>query len=132
MPDSLDESVWLSGRIYGTISELRGRKIKLSYRDFTTLDCDFDFSGLPKIENTFLYIGVNKLITNASDLEDISLNGKNRIIIPEAVRKLGNISFNGSFTGFTTDFVTYGEIRTSEGNITDRYLTQTRKRAGTA
>ena len=34
-----------------------------------------------------------------------------------SVKKLGNISFNGSFTGFTTDFVTYGEIRTSLGNI---------------
>ena len=42
---------------------------------------------------------------------------KGSLILPESIRKLGNISFNGSFTGFTTDFVTYGEIRTSEGNI---------------
>ena len=36
LPDSLDESVRLSGKIMGTISELRGRKIMLSYRNFTT------------------------------------------------------------------------------------------------
>ena len=72
---------------------------------------------MPKIENTFLFIGVNKLITNARDLENISLNGKNKLIIPDAVRKLGDVSFNGSFTGFTTDFVTYGEIITSKGSI---------------
>ena len=69
--DSLNESVWLSGKILGTISELRGRNIKLSYRKFTSLDCDFDFSGLPKIENAYLYIGVNSLKTNAKDLEQI-------------------------------------------------------------
>jgi hypothetical protein len=115
--DSLNESVWLSGKILGTISELRGRNIKLAYRNFTSLDCDFDFSGLPKIENAYLYIGVNNLRTNAKDLCKINIPGKGFLIIPDAIKKLGNISFNGSFTGFITDFVTYGEIRTSQGNI---------------
>ena len=114
--DSLNETVSISGRIMGTISELRGRNIKLAYRSFTSLDCDFDFSGLPKIENAYLYIGVNSLKTDASDLEQIRLR-KGLIIIPDAIKKLGNISFNGSFNGFTTDFVTYGEIRTSKGNF---------------
>jgi hypothetical protein len=115
--DSINESVWLSGKVLGTISELRGRDINIAYRNTTSLDCDFDFSGLPKIENTFLYIGVNSLKTNAKDLEKLKLPGNKHIILPDPLKKLGNISFNGSFTGFTTDFVTYGEIRTSQGNI---------------
>lgn len=115
--DSLNESVWLSGKILGTISELRGRNIKLSYRKFTSLDCDFDFSGLPRLENAYLYIGVNSLRTNAKDLNNLYIPGKGPLVIPEAIKKLGNIAFNGSFTGFTTDFVTYGEIRTGLGNI---------------
>ena len=114
--DSLNETVSLSGKIMGTISELRGRNIKLAYRNFTSLDCDFDFSGLPKIENAYMYFGVNSLKTDAKDLGQIRLH-KGLIIIPDAIKKLGNISFNGSFTGFTTDFVTYGEIRTSKGNF---------------
>ena len=115
--DSLNESVWLSGKVIGTVSELRGRNIKLSYRNSTSLDCDFDFSGLPKIENTFLYIGVNSLRTNARDLEKLKIKNKYLITAPSPIDKLGNISFNGSFTGFTTDFVTYGEIRTNMGNV---------------
>ena len=115
--EGIHESVWLSGKVLGTVSELRGRNIKLSYRNSTSLDCDFDFSGLPNIENTFIYIGVNSLKTNASDIEKFRIKGKSAFVIPQAVYKLGNISFNGSFTGFTTDFVTYGEIRTSQGNI---------------
>ena len=113
-----DETVWLSGKITGTISELRGRNIQLTYGEHTKLDCDFDFSGLPDFNNTFIYIGVNRLITNASDIEKIKLSENRKIEIPEQIKKLGNIVYEGSFTGFTTDFVTYGELFTSEGNIT--------------
>jgi len=113
----VNESVWLSGKVIGTVSELRGRNIELSYRDYTYLDCDFDFSGLPKIENSFIYIGVNSLKTNAKDIEKIKIPEKGYIIVPEVFYKLGNISFDGSFTGFTTDFVTYGKIITNLGNI---------------
>ena len=112
-----NESVWLSGKIMGTVSELKGRNISLSYRDSTTLDCDFDLSGLPKIDNAYIYVGVNSLKTNVKDIERLRIPGKENFVVPEVLYKLGNISFNGNFTGFTTDFVTYGEFRTSQGNI---------------
>jgi hypothetical protein len=115
--NGIKESVWISGKISGKVSELRGRNIRLYYRDYTYLDCNFDFSGLPDIESAFIYIGVNSLKTNAKDIEKFRIPGKGKIIIPEILYKLGNISFDGSFTGFTTDFVTYGKIRTSQGNI---------------
>jgi hypothetical protein len=117
IPDEINESLWLSGRIYGTISELRGRNIQMSYRDYTSLDCDFDLSGLPKIDNSFIYIGVNSLSTNAKDLEKIFIPGRGNIILPEILHNAGNISFDGSFTGFTTDFVTYGKFKTKNGTI---------------
>jgi hypothetical protein len=115
--EKMDESIWLSGKIAGTVSELRGRNIELKYRDFTYLDCDFDFSGLPNIDNTFIYIGVNSLKTNAEDLAKLYFNGKKALTIPDILNKLGNISFDGSFTGFSTDFVTYGKFRTEQGII---------------
>ncbi|MCE5345617.1 MAG: translocation/assembly module TamB [Bacteroidales bacterium] len=113
----INESVWFSGRIFGSISELRGRNIELYYRDNTYMDCDFDFSGLSDIENAFIFIDVNRLKTNAKDIEKLTLPGKGHIILPEFLYKLENISFDGSFSGFTTDFVTYGKIRTKYGNI---------------
>ncbi len=117
LPDDFNESVSISGKVFGTIGELRGRNFELKYRDYTTLKCDFDLSGLPKINNAFIYIGVNDLKTNAKDFEKLKIPGKADLIIPDILYKLGNISFNGSFTGFLTDFVTYGEIRTNLGII---------------
>ncbi|HSN50578.1 MAG TPA: hypothetical protein VLR52_05050, partial [Bacteroidales bacterium] len=60
LPNSagLNEFVEISGKISGTISELKGRDILVSYRDYSRLDCDFDFSGLPKFKDTFIHIGV--------------------------------------------------------------------------
>ena len=115
--DSINESFFFSGDLTGTIAELRGRDITLNYNDHTTLLCDFDFSGLPDIQNTYIYIGVTSFITNTSDIGKIKLKGKGNIAIPETLRNLGDIFFKGNFTGFLTDFVTYGNIRTKKGNI---------------
>ena len=114
----IDETIFLSGKVTGTVSELRGRNIMISYRDYSRLDCDFDISGLPDINNSFIYLGVNNLITNAKDLEKISVPEKSKLDLPELLFKLGNISFDGSFTGFITDFVTYGHFRSELGTIT--------------
>lgn len=112
-----DETIEASGKISGTISELKGRDIKLSLKNRTSLDCDFDVSGLPDLNSSFIYIGVNSLKTNANDLEKMKFPGKEKLEIPETIYRLGNISFNGNFTGFTTDFVAYGKLSTDLGII---------------
>jgi hypothetical protein len=117
IPGGLNELLSLSGRFMGTISELRGRGIEITYRERTSLDCDFDISGLPDIQGAFIYLGVNSFNTNATDIDKIIIPGKGRLKLPDMVYRLGNISFSGSFTGFITDFVTYGDLRTDQGNI---------------
>lgn len=112
-----EEDVWLSGKVSGTVAELKGRNISLSFRDHSNLDCDFDLSGLPKISETFIHIGVNDLNTNAKDLEKLTIPGNRKLMIPDIGYKLGNISFNGSFTGFISDFVAYGRFGTDLGTL---------------
>ena len=109
--------VWLSGDVNGTISELKGRDIKISYKNETTLDLDFDLSGLPDIKNTFIFLEINDFRSISKDIEQINIPGKGNILLPESLRKLGVVSFSGTFTGFTTDFVTYGKINTNKGII---------------
>lgn len=114
---NINESLWLSGKVTGTVSELKGRKIILSYKNNTKLDCNFDFSGLPDINNTFIYIDVNEFLSNSEAIEQIIMHGKGHIKLPEFFPALGNISSSGSFTGFTTDFVAYGALTTSLGVV---------------
>jgi hypothetical protein len=117
VPEGLNDEVSFEGRVTGTIAELRGRNIRIEYGTGTLLNCDFDFSGLPELENTFIYLGVNRFRTNANDLARLEVPGNTGFVVPEIIYNLGKISFEGSFTGFTTDFVTYGEFRTDEGGL---------------
>jgi hypothetical protein len=112
-----NESAWISGRVSGTISELKGRNIQITYKNDTYLDCNFDLSGLPDIKNTFIFFDVNDFRSISKDIEQIRIPGKGNILLPAALRKLGVVSFTGSFTGFATDFVTYGKIHTNKGVI---------------
>lgn len=112
-----NESFWLSGKVTGTISELKGRNINLTYKDDTYLNCDFDFSGLPDIDNTFMFVDIVDFRSISKDIEQIKIPGKGYILLPEVLRKLGVVSFSGSFTGFTTDFVTISKINTNKGLI---------------
>ncbi len=114
---SLDESFYIAGNFSGTVSELNGRKVDLEYRSSTKLRCDFDISGLPVIDNTFAFIEVSEFRTTADEIESIKIKGKKDIAIPKAVHDMGKISFGGNFTGFNTDFVAYGTIRTEKGNF---------------
>ncbi len=117
MPKEIHESVWISGRVSGTLSELRGRNIDITYGDYTRLRCDFDVSGLPEFRNSFIYLGINSLRTNAKDIERIEFPGKEPLKLPEQLYNLGTFSFDGSFTGFPEDFVAYGNLRTIDGTI---------------
>jgi|WetSurMetagenome_2_1015567.scaffolds.fasta_scaffold00001_57 hypothetical protein len=110
-------NVWFSGKVSGTVSEMRGRNINITYGDYTSIGCDFDLSGLPDFQNSFIYIGINNLRTNAKDIEKIRFPGKKSFTPPLILRKLGNMSFDGSFTGFLSDFVAYGNLRTKDGTI---------------
>ncbi len=113
----VDESISVSGSVYGTVSELRGRDIKASFRDSTRIDADIDISGLPDLADSYIYIGINTFTSNASDFEKIKVDGNKNIPIPDIVSNLGQISIKGSYTGFITDFVAYGSLSSAQGEI---------------
>ena len=115
--EKVDGSVMASGRVSGTVAELRGRDIEIEYGDYSRLSCDFDISGLPEINSSFIYLGINTLTLNASDIEKVKLTGEKPILLSDLLHDLGNVTFTGSFTGFPEDFVAYGRINSKKGNI---------------
>ncbi len=109
-------SIVLSGIISGTLSQLRGRSVSLEVGMLTTIDCDFDLSGLPDIENTYIYIDINNMITRLSELSQIGLVSPDKLP-PEFINQVGIMTFRGTFSGFSTDFVTYGRLITQSGTF---------------
>ncbi len=122
----LDLKIALSGKVSGTVSNLKGRNVDMQLLGETYLKGNFDLRGLPNIEETFIYLKVSELITSRESLEKIPLppfeDGKT-IQLSNEIGRLGDIYFQGSFTGFINDFVAYGEFKTALGQlITDLAL----------
>lgn len=118
--ENWNQVIILSGNIIGKVSNLSGRSIQLQTGDHTFFDGDFNLDGLPYIENTFITFQANNLISNGTDLEHIQIPPftENKYLeVPEGVKAMGQIRFNGEFTGFVNDFVAYGTFNTDKGTI---------------
>ena len=116
----LKEKVFLEGKVSGTVANMKGRNVTMQLLSNTFLKGDFDLRGLPVIDETFIYLKLKSLETNKSSLEQLPLypfsEGK-QLQLPSQFTKLGDLKFHGSFTGFITDFVAYGELSTAVGSI---------------
>ena len=113
----VNETVSLSGRVSGTVAEMKGRNISIQYAGSTRMGFDFDISGLPSVSDSYLHIVFHEMLTRAEDIERIGLPGSKVIKLPAIVYDLGMISYEGSFTGFTTDFVSFGTLTTEIGSF---------------
>ncbi len=116
--NKVDQQISLSGKVSGTVDNLSGENLKIGIDQFTHLNGEFDIRGLPEIEETFIYMNADELLTSYQGLSvfpfqmfDSSL----QITVPEKVRDLGDIKFEGNFTGFLKDFVAYGTFYSNIG-----------------
>lgn len=124
----LKEKLGISGHVYGPVSSLNARQLKVQYGAMTSLEGDIDMDGLPNMKETFLYLNLKQFSTRYSDLVALPIppfeNGKT-LSLPPNLARLGRIDFTGNFTGFINDFVAYGKLKTEIGQLrTDISLKQ--------
>lgn len=117
IPDKYQDNIYISGDISGPISGLRGRDLDIRYLDTTRILFDFNLSGLPDIQSTYIFANIEKVVTTTTELEKLPLPLEKSISVPEQLKEAGMVSFEGNFAGFITDFVTYGTFRSDIGNI---------------
>ena len=118
--DCLNKQLTLTGEVKGRISNLKGRKLDLITDDGTIFKGDIKVSGLPDVENMFMHVNVNQLITSKSQLEELPLFpfcDENKLKLTNNFNQLGKVYFKGSLTGFYYDFVAYGKFKTAIGII---------------
>jgi hypothetical protein len=127
----IDKTIRISGEVHGPVNALNGRGLNIWYGRSTNLQGDIDMDGLPNMAETFMYLNLKRLVTNYNDLITLPIPpfDQNRSLpIPPNVAKLGTLDFKGNFTGFINDFVAYGRLNTSIGQLrTDLSLKQNEK-----
>lgn len=111
----------VTGQISGKINNLRGKKMNILMQNTSTQFVgDIKLTGLPKIEETLIYLNVERLRTNYNDLKQLSIppfEKSQTLDVPANIAKLGNMNFSGTFTGLYNDFYAYGNLSTALGEV---------------
>ncbi len=111
-----NKKIKVSGLARGTVDDIFGTEMSIQAGSNTYLNGDISMTGLPDINKTFIDFKANNFHTTYGDAATF-LPGIRKITTPN-LRSIAYLDFNGNFTGFIKDFVTYGTIRTNLGTVT--------------
>jgi len=121
--EKLTEEVNISAVISGSISNLKVKKLELKHGNSFYLNSDIEISGLPSIQDAFIYTDIKELRVNKNEVQDlISRITKKPLVLPKELNNLGMINYKGNITGFLSNLVTFGSLRTSIGTISTDIL----------
>jgi len=117
--DNFAEQATVSGKITGTVENLKGGKIDIHFGEKTRIFGDYDLKGLPNIRSTLIYANFAELTTCPQDIELIHLpsSSNGHVNLSEAIHRITNIRYKGNFSGFFDDFVAYGVFTTNLGKL---------------
>ncbi len=112
---SWKKNIKLKGNVRGTVDDLVGNDLMIQAGNNSVLNGDISMTGLPDINQTFIDFRANDFRTTYEDAAAFIPAVRN-VRTPD-LKKLQYLRFNGSFTGFIRDFVTFGTLQTNLGVV---------------
>ncbi len=116
----LDNLIRLEGKIAGELKNIQAKNLRFSFGHSTRFAGNILLNGLPNFSETFIHLDIKELVTQSRDLEKFRLpsdNSAKYLSIPETFRQLGLVRAKAVFSGFYTDFVSYGSFYSSFGKV---------------
>lgn len=122
IPDlkGMDDEIEVSGRIYGNLKDIKGKDVILKTGENTNAAFDFYVNGIEDIETMYLFLDLKQFETTIRDINNFTIvrNGKKiKKNIPESFYNSGLLTYKGNFSGFLSDFVTFGTLHSRMGTI---------------
>lgn len=109
------KEIRFNSHIYGTLNNLTGNDLHILAGTSSRFDGHVKLRGLPDINNTFIDLNIERLITTGSDIQKFIPVLKQ---VPQIdLNSLTSFHFKGSYTGFIYDFVAYGDFSTNLGDV---------------
>ncbi len=116
----MHQDVDISGRVYGTLNDIKGKDVSIKTATNTSATLDFYVNDIEDIENMYLFLDLKKLETTFSDISKFTFplsSGIKPIQFPDSFYKAGLFRFKGNFSGFLSDFVTFGTLTSKMGMV---------------
>ena len=116
----IDKAVKLDGDFKGSVNNFKGKNVSLEWGVSSWFHGNVSMNGLPYINDTYMDIYAEGIKSNKSDIEWLPVppfEQKKLIDVPDNMKELGDVLFKGKFTGFVSDFVAFGNVKTGLGSI---------------
>ena len=110
-----NRNILIDGNIRGAVDDLAAKNLTLQIGKDTYINGDATVVGLPDINSTYIDAKANDLRTTYNDA--VRLIPAIRDITTPDLRSLSYLRFKGNYTGFLSDFVTYGTLQTNLGTL---------------
>lgn len=115
---NFDDQVIFRGQINGTIDDFTVSDLSLDYGKKLHLVSNAEIKDLRDIKRTYILGSVDKLSFTHSELVSIIDNFSTKNIqLPEQLKNLGNISFEGDISGYLNQLTAFGSINTQLGTV---------------
>lgn len=109
------KKIRLTGQIKGSVDNLNAKDVTIEAGRDTYLNGNVSIAGLPDINKTYIDFEANNFRTVYADA--IAFVPQLRKLSQPRLDLLEYLRFRGNFTGFITDFVTYGTLETKLGTV---------------
>lgn len=112
------EKLWVEVQTNGTINQLNCPHLSISGGDHFYLRGDVSLQDLSHPEDAYIFGNLSNLYADPEGIAFFVRNlSKNYNGVPPVLQHLGTVSFRGEVSGYFTDLVTYGRVRTDIGTI---------------
>ena len=109
--DQVDQPFMLNGTFNGRIDKFRFTGMRVDIGN-SHVSGSIEMDGLPNINETFMVVNLRNSVVDTRDLTFLFNQGTMR-----RMRPLGQLTMNGQFLGYPTDFVANGNFMSSLGGI---------------
>ncbi len=102
----------INGRIFGKLNSLKGNKLAIDTKGLS-FKGNFSSKNILLKDQEVLNLNVERLLTDVNTIQ-LLVPG---LEIPDNIRKINTLDFNGLFDGFFYNFVAKGNLKTDLGSI---------------
>lgn len=112
------QEVNISGKLAGSLENIKATDWLIKMGENIRFEGKIQLTGLPQVDETFIFADVKHLDFNAHGIQDIVANlSKKPTVLPHEFSHLGQCSYKGQMTGFLSNIVAYGKLKSGIGTI---------------
>ena len=114
----LNKPLQVKGYLQFADHNVKLRHFSASYGDEIHIQTAAEIDGINDIKEAYFYANIQEVVTTKNGIENLiaDIQGK-PFFLPKELSKLGKLQFSGNVSGFFSDMVAYGLLKTDIGKI---------------